>query len=53
MSILASIGNTPMIELKRLTPPGSARIVAKLEWAKPTGSMKDRMAIAAIEGADA
>jgi cysteine synthase A len=34
-------------------PPGSARIVAKLEWANPTGSMKDRMAKAAIERAEA
>jgi cysteine synthase A len=53
MSILTSIGNTPLIELKRVAPPGSARIVAKLEWANPTGSMKDRMALAAIEGAEA
>lgn len=53
MSILASIGNTPLIDLKRLAPRGAARIVAKLEWANPTGSMKDRMAVAAIEGAEA
>lgn len=53
MSILTSIGNTPLIELKRLAPRGSARIVAKLECANPTGSMKDRMALAAIEGAEA
>jgi cysteine synthase A len=53
MSILTSIGNTPLIELKRVASPGSARIVAKLEWANPTGSMKDRMALAAIEGAEA
>lgn len=42
-----------MIELRKVVPPGSARIVAKLEWANPTGSMKDRMAKAAIEGAEA
>jgi cysteine synthase len=53
MSILTSIGNTPLVELKRVAPTGSARIVAKLEWANPTGSMKDRMALAAIEGAEA
>jgi cysteine synthase A len=53
MSILTSIGNTPLIELKRLAPRGSARVVVKLEWANPTGSMKDRMALAAIEGAEA
>lgn len=50
--VLASIGNTPLIELTSVVPPGSARIVAKLEWANPTGSMKDRMALAAIDGAE-
>jgi cysteine synthase len=53
MSILTAIGNTPLIDLKRLTPRGSARVVAKLECANPTGSMKDRMAVTAIEGAEA
>lgn len=53
MSVLNAIGNTPLIELARLAPPGSARVMAKLEWANPTGSMKDRMARAAIEGAEA
>ncbi len=48
---LAGIGNTPLVELVRLVPPGSARVLAKLEFANPTGSMKDRMARAAIEGA--
>ena len=52
-AVLASIGNTPLIELRRVVPPGAARIVAKLEWANPTGSMKDRMAVAAIEAAEA
>jgi cysteine synthase A len=52
-NVLAGIGNTPLVELQRIAPPGSARIVAKLEWANPTGSMKDRMAKAAIEGAEA
>ncbi len=50
-SILDAIGNTPMVELKRVVPAGHARIFAKLEWANPTGSMKDRMARAVIEGA--
>lgn len=53
MSVLNAIGNTPLIELTRVVPPGSARVMAKLEWANPTGSMKDRMARAAIEGAEA
>ena len=52
-SVLSGIGNTPMIELRRIVPAGSARILAKLEWANPTGSMKDRMAKAAIEAAEA
>jgi cysteine synthase len=52
MNILDAIGVTPLIELKRLVPPSSARIMAKLEWSNPTGSMKDRMARAAIEAAE-
>jgi hypothetical protein len=44
MNILDAIGNTPSIELKRVVPAGAARIVAKLEFANPTGRMKDRMA---------
>lgn len=50
-SVLDAIGNTPMVTLRRVVPPGSARIVAKLESANPTGSMKDRMARAAVEAA--
>jgi cysteine synthase A len=52
-NVLGGIGNTPMVELTKVVPPGSARVVAKLEWANPTGSMKDRMAKAAIERAEA
>ena len=51
--ILGGIGNTPLIELRRVVPSGSARVLAKLEWANPTGSMKDRMARAVIEAAGA
>ena len=51
--VLGGIGNTPLVELRRIVPAGSARVVAKLEWANPTGSMKDRMALAAIESAEA
>jgi cysteine synthase A len=51
-SILDAIGNTPLIELQKIVPPNSARIVAKLETANPTGSMKDRMAKTAIECAE-
>ena len=48
---LTGIGNTPLVELVRVVPAGSARVMVKLEFANPTGSMKDRMARAAIEGA--
>lgn len=51
--VLAGIGNTPLIELRRVAPRGAARLLVKLEWANPTGSMKDRMAKAAIEAAEA
>jgi cysteine synthase len=51
--VLAGIGNTPLIALRRVVPSGSARVVMKLEAANPTGSMKDRMALAAIESAEA
>jgi cysteine synthase A len=52
-SVLDAIGNTPMIALRRVVPSGAARILMKLESANPTGSMKDRMARAAIEAAEA
>jgi cysteine synthase len=51
--ILGAIGNTPMVELRTVVPDGCARIFAKIESANPTGSMKDRMALAAIDGAAA
>jgi cysteine synthase A len=51
--ILAAIGNTPLVALKRVVPPGHARVVVKLESANPTGSMKDRVALAMIGGAAA
>lgn len=51
MSVLDAIGNTPLIELTRIVPSGSARVFAKLESANPTGSMKDRMARAAVTAA--
>lgn len=53
MSVLDGIGNTPLVELSRVVPPGSARILVKLEWANPTGSMKDRVAQAMIAAAEA
>ncbi len=52
-NVLGGIGNTPLVQLRNVVPLGAARVVAKLEWANPTGSMKDRMARAAIEQAEA
>lgn len=49
--ILAAIGNTPLVELQRIVPAGSARIVLKLESANPTGGMKDRVALAMVTAA--
>lgn len=51
-SVLGSIGNTPLVELRRVVPAGYARIVVKVEGTNPTGSMKDRFALAAIDGAE-
>src|SRR5260370_7042300 len=51
--VLDAIGNTPLVELRRVVPPGFARVVAKLESANPTGSMKDGVARAMVEGAAA
>jgi cysteine synthase A len=50
--VLDSIGNTPIVSLRRVVPPASARFLVKLEFANPTGSMKDRMAKAVIEQAE-
>jgi cysteine synthase A len=52
-SVLGAVGNTPLIQLKHVVSPNSARILVKLESANPTGSMKDRMARGVIEGAEA
>jgi len=51
--IVESIGNTPLVELPRLTPNPDVRIYAKLEGHNPTGSVKDRVAKAMIEKAEA
>ncbi|HEX5224468.1 MAG TPA: cysteine synthase family protein, partial [Solirubrobacteraceae bacterium] len=50
--IVASIGNTPLVELSRLSPKPGVRIWAKLESHNPTGSVKDRVARALIEDAE-
>jgi cysteine synthase A len=51
--ILERIGNTSLLPLRRIRPANGARILLKLESENPTGSMKDRMALAMIEAAEA
>jgi cysteine synthase A len=51
-SVLQRIGGTPLLELKRIVPEGCVRILIKIESANPTGSMKDRMALAMIEAGE-
>ncbi len=51
--IVQAIGNTPLVELKRLSPKPGVRIWAKLESSNPTGSVKDRVARSLIEDAEA
>src|SRR5947199_9458175 len=51
-NVLETIGNTPLVELRRVVPDGCARILVKVEGANPTGSMKDRMAQAVIAAAE-
>ncbi len=53
MTVLEAIGRTRLIRLQHLVPDGSARILLKLEYENPTGSMKDRMALAMVEAAEA
>src|SRR3954470_12222829 len=51
--ILQRIGNTSMLALRHIRPRNGARVLLKLENENPTGSMKDRMALAMIEAAEA
>lgn len=51
--ILSRIGGTALLPLRRIVPPDGARLLLKLESENPTGSMKDRMALAMIEAAEA
>jgi cysteine synthase len=51
-SVLGAIGDTPLIELASVRPEGGARVFAKWEGANPTGIIKDRMALSAIESAE-
>src|SRR6185436_11134778 len=51
-SILDAIGDTPLVRLRRCGPANGAELWLKLEYRNPTGSMKDRMALAMIQGAE-
>ena len=52
-SLLDLVGNTPLVELQRLSPKPSVRLYAKLEGQNPTGSIKDRVAKAMLDAAEA
>ncbi len=51
-TVLDLVGGTPIVRLDRLSPPGHARILAKLEYLNPGGSVKDRIGLAMIEAAE-
>jgi cystathionine beta-synthase len=51
-SVLDLVGGTPIVRLDRMSPPGGARILAKLEFLNPGGSVKDRIGLAMIEAAE-
>ena len=52
-SVLEAIGDTPVVRLSKVVPPGSADVLVKLEYYNPTGSYKDRKALAMIQEAEA
>src|SRR5512145_1065971 len=52
MDILGAIGNTSMVRLRKVVPPNGAAVLVKLESENPTGSVKDRMALAVIARAE-
>lgn len=51
-SMTQAVGNTPVVRLSRIVPDAAAEVLVKLEWYNPTGSYKDRMALAMIEEAE-
>jgi cysteine synthase B len=51
-NILETIGHTPLVELKRLSPKPEVRILAKLEGQNPSGSLKDRIALAMVQAGE-
>lgn len=51
--MIKMVGRTPVVQLSRVVPEDAADVFVKLEWFNPTGSYKDRMALAMIEAAEA
>src|SRR5262245_23232667 len=51
-SILRTVGNTPLVRLTRVTEEIKARVMVKLEYFSPSGSLKDRIYLAMIESAE-
>lgn len=52
LSMTEVVGRTPVVQLRKVVPEGAADVFVKLEWFNPTGSYKDRMALAMIEEAE-
>ncbi len=52
MPLLDAVGNTSLVQLRRVVPANTGDVFVKLEWENPTGSMKDRMALAVIGRAE-
>ena len=51
-SMVGVVGGTPVVRLSKVVPPDAASVFVKLEWFNPTGSYKDRMALAMVEEAE-
>jgi cystathionine beta-synthase len=51
-NVLEAIGGTPLIRLRKVVPPGGARLFAKVEYLNPGGSVKDRIGLSMIEAAE-
>ena len=52
VAALSAVGNTPLVELPKMTPKPGVRVFAKLEEQNPTGSVKDRVALSMVEAAE-
>ncbi len=53
MEILQAVGNTSLVRLRKVCPPGVGKVLLKAEWENPTGSLKDRMALSVVSRAEA